>query len=126
MAREQAAVAGLQQHVEHLLFGDGVADLHGAAADLFRFGGQLKRREGGAVDAVASGAAADGHDEIAGVRLLVAAVNRNQADGAAEDERVGQVALVEADGAVDGGDAHAVAVIAHAGDHALHQAASDG
>ena len=54
-----------------------------------------------------------------GLRLLVAAVHRDQADGAAEDQRIAQVALVEADGAVDRRDAHAVAVVAHAGDDAL-------
>jgi len=32
-------VARLHQHVEQLLFRDGVADLHGAAADLLRVGG---------------------------------------------------------------------------------------
>ena len=54
------------------------------------------------VDAVAAGAAADGHDQVAGLRLLAAAVHRDQADGAAEDQRIGEVALVEADGPVDG------------------------
>ena len=72
------------------------------------------------MDAVASGAAADGDDQIAVARLLVAAIDRDQADRAAVNQRIAQVALIEADGAVDGGNAHAVAVIAHAGDDALH------
>src|SRR5947199_363429 len=40
-------------------------------------------------------------------------------DSPAVDERVAEVALVEADGPVDGRDAHAVAVVAHAGHDAL-------
>ena len=32
-------VAGLQDHVQHFLFGDGVADLHRAAGDLLRLAG---------------------------------------------------------------------------------------
>jgi hypothetical protein len=40
----------------------------------------------------------------------------DEADAAAEDQGVADVAIVEVDGAVDGGDAHAVAVVADAGD----------
>ena len=120
MAPYKPAVAGLQQHVEHFLLGDGVADLHRAAADLFRFGGQLDRGKRRPVDAVAPGAAADRDDQVAGLRFLVTAVHRDQADGAAINQRIGQVALVETDRPVDGGNAHAVAVIADAGDDALH------
>ena len=59
---------------------------------------------------------------VAGLRGLAALVARDQADVAAVDQRVAEVALVEEHRAVDGGDAHAVAVVAHAGDHALHHA----
>ena len=110
----------MQEHVEHLLLGDGVADLHGAAGDLFRFARQLDGRERGPVDAVAPGAAADGDDQIAGLSGLTRFVHGDQADGAAEDERIAEVARVETDRAVDGRNADAVAVIAHAGDDALH------
>ena len=46
----------------------------------------------------------------------------NKADGAAEHERVGDKAVIEIDGAIGRRNAHAVAVIAHAGDHALDDA----
>ena len=92
---EQAAVAGLQDDVEQLLLGDGVADLHGPAGDRSRLGGQLDRGEGGAVDAVAAGPAADGHDQVAGLDSLWRRSTRDQADGAAIDQRIGQVALIE-------------------------------
>ena len=49
---------------KHHLFGDRVADLHGAARERFRFTGQLGRTERRAVDSVAPGAAADGNDQI--------------------------------------------------------------
>ena len=51
-----------EHHVEHHLFGDRVADLHRAAGERFAFAGQLGGAERGAVNAVAAGAAADGHD----------------------------------------------------------------
>ena len=44
----------------------------------------------------------------------------DQADGAAEDQRIAEIALVETDGPVDGRNAHAIAVVAHAGHHAFH------
>ena len=62
---KQSAVAGLEDHVEHHLFGDRVADLHGAAGDAFALAGQLGRAERRAVNAVAPGAPADRHDPIA-------------------------------------------------------------
>ena len=54
-----------------------------------------------------------------GSTFLNALPRGQDADGAAEDQRVGQVARVDGQGAVDRGDAHAVAVVAHAGDDAL-------
>ena len=86
---------------------------------------QFGRAERGAVNAVAAGAAADGHDQVAGLRLLERLVARDQADVAAVDQRVAQVARVEVDRAVDGGNAHPVAVVAHAGDDALASRAAD-
>ncbi len=74
------------------------------------------------MDAVATGAATDRNDQIARLRLFERFVAGEQADVAAIDQRVAQVALVEIDGAVHGGDAHAVAVIAHALDDAPHHA----
>src|SRR5262249_1185136 len=94
----------------HLLFRDGVADLHRPAADLLRLGGQFHRGEGRPVDAVAPRAAADRHDQVAGPRLLAAAVRRDQPHRAAVDQRVAQVTVVEADRPVDRGDADALAV----------------
>src|SRR5262249_37941705 len=47
----------------------------------------------------------------------------DEADGAAVDERIAEVARVEANGAVDRGNADAVAVVAHAGDDAAHHLA---
>ena len=65
----QPFVAGRQQHVEHHLLGDRVADLHRAAADLLAFVRQLGAGKRRPVNAVAARAAADGHDQIARLRL---------------------------------------------------------
>ena len=75
----QPAVAGGQQHVEHHFLGDRVADLHGSAREAFALAGQFGRAERGAVDAVAAGAAAEGHDVVAGLRLLERFVARDAA-----------------------------------------------
>ena len=74
------------------------------------------------MDAVAAGPAADRDDPVAGLDLLRRHAAREHADGAAEDQRVGEVAGVDGQGAVDRGDAHPVAVVAHAGDDALEHA----
>ena len=71
----QPPVARLEQHVDHLFLGDRVADLHRAADRLGGLVGQLGRREGRAVDAVAAGAPAEHHHRIAGLapgRVLAA------------------------------------------------------
>ncbi len=119
----QPPVAGREDHVEQHLFGDRIADLHGAAREAFALVGQLGRAERGAVDAVAARASADGHDIVVGLRLLERLVTGNQPHGTAIDQRIAEIALVEVDRAVDGGNAHAVAVVAHSGHHALHDAA---
>ena len=62
---EIAEVSRLKDHVEHHLLGDGVADLNRAAGGRFALGGELDGAEGGAVDAVAAGAAADRDDQVA-------------------------------------------------------------
>ena len=62
---KQAAIAGLQNHVDDHLFGDRVADLHRAAREAFALVRQFGRAERGAVNAVAAGAPADGHDVVA-------------------------------------------------------------
>ena len=125
IGRVQPAVAGRQQHVEHHLLGDRVADLHGAAGERFAFVRQLGAGERRAVNAVAARAAADGDDQIAGLRLLERLVARNQPDVAAEDQRIAEVAVVEVHRAVDRGNAHAVAVVAHARDDAAASRAAD-
>src|SRR5205823_837444 len=81
---------------------------------------QLDGGEGSAVDAVATGTAADGNDGVARLGGFLAAIDGDEAHGATENERVGEVTVVEADGAIDSGNAHAVAVVAHPGDDAVH------
>ena len=60
-----------------------------------------------------------------GLRLLERLVARNQPDVAAVDQRIAEIARIEVDRAVDRGNAHPVAVVAHAGDDALASRAAD-
>ena len=119
---EKPSVARLDDHVEHHLLRDRVADLDGAARDALAGASQLGRAEGRPVDAVAAGPPADGDDPVAGLDALRGHAPRQDADRAAEDQRVGQVARIDRQGTVDRRDAHAVAVVAHAGDDSLEDA----
>src|SRR4029077_16191102 len=51
----QTAVARLQNDIDQLFLGDGVADLDGAATDAFRFRAELHGGKGSAVNAVTAG-----------------------------------------------------------------------
>ncbi|MCB9844737.1 MAG: hypothetical protein H6811_01945 [Phycisphaeraceae bacterium] len=99
---------------EDLLLLDGVADLNGVGELVGVAVGEFGRGEGGPVDAIPAGASAERDNEIAGVGRAVHTIPRHHADAAAEDQRIAHVAIVELDRAVDGGDAHAVAIVAHA------------
>ena len=61
-------------------------------------------------------------DRVAGFGFFCDLVARDQADASAEHQRIAEISIVEIDCAVDGGDAHAVPVIAHAGDDLLEDA----
>ena len=63
-----------------------------------------------------------GDDEVAGPDRLGHEGAGDEPHGAHEDERVEAVGLVEPHAAGRGGDAHAVAVVAHAGHHRGHRA----
>ncbi len=103
---------------------DRVPDLHARARDLGGCHVHLEARKRRAADAVATGAPADHHDQIARLRCdrIDAFSARQHAQATAEHERVGGVARMVHDRAVDGRDAHLVAVIGHAVHHAVHHA----
>ncbi len=120
---EEAAVAGLKEDVENHLLGDGVSDLDGASGDLLALAGEFGGAEGGAVDTVSAGSTAERDDAVTRLDGLRIGASGQDADGTAEDEGVGQVLGIGDEGAVDGGDAHAIAVVSHARDHAFKDAA---
>ena len=97
----QSLIACHQHDVQQHLLGDGIADLDGAARDRLALARQFRRTERGPVDPVTSGAAADGDDVVAGLRMLARLVARQDAHGAAEDERIAQVTRIEIDRSVD-------------------------
>ena len=72
---------------------------------------------------VTAGSAADSHDQVARAGGLGRQADRDRGHVAAEYQGVAQEAVVEADGPVDGGDAHPVAVVTDTGDHSSHHAA---
>ena len=78
--------------------------------------------KGRPVETVATGATADGDDFHPRLDLFVDVLDRDHARRAAEDEGVVNVGIVELDRPADRGDAHAVAVVAHAADDAAHHA----
>ena len=71
------------------------------------------------MNAVASRASANRDDQVAGIDVLVALIDRDHRDVAAVDERVSEVAFIKEDRPVDGRDAHAIAVVPHARDDAM-------
>ena len=114
------AVEQFEEQVGDQSLDDRVADLHGGAGHL---AGRGVHRHGGErrpADAVAPGGPADHHDAVAGLQsgqFVIAGQNLTHAT--AENERVGRVAGVVEDRAGHGGDAHFVAVVRHALDHAF-------
>ena len=74
------------------------------------------------MDPIAAGPPTERNDEVSGFDLLVDFVLGDQSDRSAKNEGVGHKAIVKIDGSVGRGDPHPVAVIAHAGDHALDDA----
>ena len=125
-AGDQSGITCFQQHVEHLLLRDGVADLHGARRGIF---GQLQRGKGRAVDAVGANSPTDHVHQVAGfsgfrvTRAAVGKRRRHQPNRAAVHQRLADVAVVEHDGAVDRRDARFVAAHTHAGMDAPQHAA---
>ena len=98
-----------------------MADLHRPATLGFARARELDARERGPVDAVAAGATAGDHHQVARLDRALRATARHDADSAAEHERIADVARVEGDGTGDRGDAHPVAVVANARGHAGEQ-----
>ena len=82
--------------------------------------GHLPARKGGPVNTVSSDPAAHHDNQISTPGILEALISIHDADVAAIDQRIGQVSVVEINGAVNRRDAHSVAVVADARHDALH------
>ena len=110
--------AGFQEKFFH----ERVADLDGGALR-FRFFRQFGGGESRAVDAVFAGGGADVEDRVADARRLAALdlVDLHDAQAEGVHKTVGLVGLVVIDVAADRRDAHAVAVMGDAADHAVNE-----
>src|SRR5690606_38096461 len=102
-------VTRLQHDFQYLLLLNGVTDLHGTAGNgpgcLIHF----HAGKGGPAQAVAAGAAANRHDEVAWLSTGRMGATRQYAQAAAVDEGVGGVARVIIDSPAHGGNPHLVA-----------------
>ncbi len=106
----------LHDRVEHLLLRHRIADLDGVR-ELVDVGvRQLGGRERRAVDAVPTRPAAQSDDQIARPGITRHPVAGHHPHASAVDEWIADVVVVEPHGAVDGGNAHPVAVVADARD----------
>ena len=113
----EAQVTGMEQHIEQLLLGDRVADLHGAAHLGSGAMGQLNAAKRRAVDTVAPSAPAQHHHRIAGADVVRVGSAWGDAQGAAVDQRIRGVARVEQYRPVDRGDAQLVTIIPYTSHH---------
>jgi hypothetical protein len=119
----EAALDELEARLDHLLAGEGVADLHRRALLLGRLAELLAREDARAADPVAAGRGAVDDD---GVPLAARARahqprDREEADAHRVHERVVRVPLVEDALASDRRDADRVAVVADATDGAVER-----
>ncbi len=119
---DAAFVHDLEASLEQQFFRERIAHLHGRALGL-QVLAELRRRHGGAVDAVAAGLGAeinDRHADAGGGRVenlvLLGDAHRHGVD-----QIVAVIARMKAHRAAHGRHAEGVAVAADAGDHAGHQ-----
>ena len=116
----QAALHELEAGLDQLLPGERIADLNGRPLVLVLVGELLAGEDARPADAVASGRRTEEDDEVAGPRRPGAhhALRRDEAHAHGVDQRVLRVLLRKEGVSSDGGHAHAVAVVADAGDGA--------
>jgi Flp pilus assembly protein TadD len=120
----KAQVARPYDGIEGFLFYDGVANLHGTGGKRLGLFIKLAGGESHAVDAVAPCFASHQQDQVAGLLApFLGHIGGHYPHRAAVDQRIAHIALVETNSAVGGRDAHAVAVIGHAGADAFKDTA---
>ena len=118
----QSAVSCLDNHICYLLFGDGGANLHGAAGLGIDLATHLTGREGGAVYTITASSSTQHNDAIARLYLPRMTAVGQDTQAATEHQRVAEVSLVIEDRAIDCRYTHLIAVIAHAIDYAAGNA----
>src|SRR2546421_2110381 len=118
----QSVVSCLDNHICYLLFGDGGANLHGAAGLGIDFATHLTRREGGAVYSITARSSTQHNDAIARLYLPRMTAVGQDTQAATEHQRVAEVSLVIEDRAIDRRYTHLIAVVTHAIDYATGNA----
>ncbi len=115
-------ISGFEYDFQDLFLLDGIADLDGAPGNIAGGDIHLHAGEGRTPKTVPPGSAADGDDEIAWFGRCPVAATRQEAQATAVDKGVGRVARMIVNGPVDGGNAHLVAIVLNAMDHAVGNA----
>ena len=115
--RSAIGVASRQQRVQRPLLRDRCANLHRVAEFVGVRVGQFGAGECRAVDAITTRAASQHHDHVTLARRTTDERARHQAHHAAVHQRIAHVARIEPHRPVQGWNAHAVAVVAHALHH---------
>src|SRR5437660_9102404 len=118
----ELTVAGLHNHVRDLLLGNRCADLDRAPRLRIKLAAHLARRERCAMHTVASCAATERHYLVPRLDRAWMTSLRQDTQAAAVDQRVINITGVIKDGPVHSGNAHLVAIIADAIDHAIGNA----
>ncbi len=115
----QPLVARAQNGLHRLLLVDRMADLHRAAGDGAGVLVNLHAGKRRPAQPVAPGAPADDDDQITRLCLCTMRPARQDAQTAAKHQRIRRVATIIKNRAVHGGNAHLVAIILNAADHAF-------
>src|SRR5258708_16214976 len=87
----QAGIPCLYNRIGHFLLGDGCADLHGSTGLGIALYAHLTRREGGAVNTVASCASTQHNDTVTGLYSAGMTAVRQDTQAATQDKRVVQL-----------------------------------
>src|SRR5437660_1333258 len=103
----------LDDDIGQLFLGDGCADLHSTACLRIDLAAHLTGGKRGAVDTIATGSSTQYNDAMTWSYFARMAAVWQYTQTAAEDERVIYIACMVEYSAIDGGNTHFIAIVAH-------------
>src|SRR5258708_27305723 len=111
----QAGIPCLYNRIGHFLLGDGCADLHGSTGLGIALDAHLTRREGGAVNTVASCASTQHNDTVTGLYSAGMTAVWPYCPAATEGKGVVKVNWMVENCSLHRRDTHFIAYVAHTG-----------